>query len=98
VVPLAFDWDVDDTVSESHCSDGTSCIAGARQTMSFDYIDVHLHVLDNCSGYYYYYWHCSRRVDCSAADAAVAAAVAFPDNFQRQLPTALGFDSELDLA
>lgn len=49
VVPLAFDGDVDNKVSESHYSDETSCIAGAhRQMMSSDYIDVHLDVHYNC--------------------------------------------------
>lgn len=48
---MAFDGD--DTVSESHCSDGTSCMIGVHdhQTTSCDYIDVPS-VLDNCFDYY----------------------------------------------
>lgn len=61
--PWAFDGDADDKVSESHCSDGTNCIAGVGgPMMSFDYIDDPS-ARGNCSGcccYCYYSWDDSR--------------------------------------
>lgn len=51
VVPMAFDEDVDDKVSESHCSGGTSCIADADPMNSDSgYTDVHLGGPGSCSG------------------------------------------------
>lgn len=71
VVLWAFDEDVDDKVSESHCNDGTSCMAGVLDLKTnSDYIDVPS-VLGNCSDYYS--WG-DTRADYSDVDAAAAVA------------------------
>lgn len=89
---MAFDVDVDDTVSESHCNDGTNytAAAGAGQTMSFDYIGVPS-VLDSCSGCCS--WDDTRRDGCSAVAAVRAAAAAAESG---SCPP--GSDSESDFA
>lgn len=73
VVPWAFDGDVDDKVSESHWS-GASCMAGDRDPMSSDYIDVPS-VLDSCSSYYSSGDTRADYSDVAAAAAAEEAAV-----------------------
>lgn len=81
VVPLASDVDVDDKVSESHCSDGTrSCMT--TTTTGFDYIDVPSCFLDNCSDYY-----------CDSREDSAAAAVGVEGSFS--LPAVLESDFEL---
>lgn len=83
---MAFDGDADDRASESHCSDGTSCIAGVRQTMSSDYIGVR-GVRHNCSDDYSK--GDGRRADCPAG---AAKAVAGADSSRREW-LALDFES-----
>ena len=106
VVPWAFDGDADDKVSESHCSDGTNCIADVGDPgRSFD-CTACPSARDNCSG-----CCCLRNFCCCSRDdirghdrhvhhcpfdyfaaAVVAAVVEGPSDFR---PTAFDSDSEL---
>lgn len=100
VAPWAFDGDVDDKVSENHCSGGTNCTAGGGDQMRFDYIGVPSG-LDSCSDYYSS--SDIRRAGCSDADEGPAAAAAVGgamavgvrhNSRHLHCQTALGFDSE----
>ena len=105
VVPWAFDGDADDKISESHCSDGTNCIADVGDLgRSFD-CTAGPSSRDNCSDCCCLRSFCCCSRDCSRghdrhvhrcpSDYSGAAAAAVEEGPSGFRPTAFDSDSEL---